>query len=239
MVKSNGYIPVRWICIAIVFALAELNLFAKSRPGNDTEHRKIGIETSVSTMGPGANLVCQWGSDWFLRAGFENIRFVFPFSFEENDISYEADLKYRSGSVSLLTEWYFTRSVYLAGGVAYNLFHPQINGNASKDWQYGDIIIPADEIGEFSMLVSPSLRLSPYLGAGIGRNLSRDKRFSFHFEIGSYFQGSPQVDIAASGLLAPTADESHKQKEILEKQFKAYYLYPVIKLGISFVLVKL
>ncbi len=190
-------------------------------------------------MGFGANVVYQFHPRLALRAGYENISFAYPFDFEENDISYEADLNYKSGTISLLADYYFARSLYLSAGCAYNLFHPEINGNASKDWQYGDIIIPAEEIGEFSALISPSFRLSPYLGLGIGRNISLKKRFSFNFEIGTYYQGSPKVEITATGLLSPTADESHKQKETLEKQFKSFYLYPLVKMGISFVLIKM
>lgn len=236
------YTSISSIIVAVILMTAGTDIAAQFRPEKDSiiDHtQKIAVETSLSTMGLGVNLVYQFHPRITLRAGYENIGFAYPFNFEENDISYKADLNYKSGTISLLADYFLARFVYLSAGCAYNLFHPEINGNAAKDWQYGDIIIPAEEIGEFSALISPSLRLSPYLGLGIGRNISLKKRFSFNFEIGTYYQGPPKIEINATGLLSPTADESHRQKEILQKQFKSFYLYPLFKLGVSYVLIKM
>jgi hypothetical protein len=199
----------------------------------------VAMEASVSTMGPGVSFIYRFHRDWALRAGYENIRFTWPFNFEENDIHYDADLRYKSGSVSLLADWHLSRHFFISGGCAYNFFQPGVEGFASRDWNYGDIVIPAADIGEFTIRSSPSLRFSPYLGAGIGHRAGPEKRISFLFEVGTYYQGPPELELSATGLLSPTADPSHKQKEILEKQFRNFYLYPVIKFAVSFVLKKM
>jgi hypothetical protein len=45
--------------------------------------------------------------------------------------------------------------------------------------------------------------------------------------------GAPQIDIAATGLIAPTADPAHGQEEKLENQISQYKFYPVFKLNLS------
>ncbi len=190
-------------------------------------------------MGVGGNLVFQFTPRMAFRAGYETLSFDYPFSFEENDISYQAELDYKTGVISLLADYYLTRSLYLTAGCGYNRFRPAVTGVASDAWQYGDISIPPDQIGEFLFSVKPSRTLSPYLGAGVGRNAGLKKNLAFTFEIGAYYQGAPDIAIEATGLLAPTADESHKQKELLERQFSAYTFYPFVKLGLSLVLFKL
>jgi len=48
-----------------------------------------------------------------------------------------------------------------------------------------------------------------------------------------YYLGAPNVEIEASGLLAPTADPVHGQKELLERQLSQYKFYPVIKINFA------
>jgi hypothetical protein len=45
--------------------------------------------------------------------------------------------------------------------------------------------------------------------------------------------GAPQIEIEASGLIAPTADPAHGQKEKLEQQINQYKFYPVLKMGLA------
>ena len=45
--------------------------------------------------------------------------------------------------------------------------------------------------------------------------------------------GAPQVDIEATGLIAPTADPALGQEEMLEYQIEQYKFYPVLKMGIA------
>ena len=227
-----------------VLCMLASGILPAAKAGSSRDSRSTGIpavamEASVSTMGPGASFIYRFHRDWALRAGYENIRFTWPFSFDENDIHYDADLKYKSGSVSLLADWHLSRHFFISGGCAYNFFQPRIEGFASRDWNYGDIVIPAGDIGKYTIRSTPSLRLSPYLGAGIGHRAGPEKRISLHFEVGTYYQGPPELELSATGLLSPTADPSHKQKEILEKQFRNFYLYPVVKLAVSFVLKKM
>ena len=199
---------------------------------------KLSLGASLSTSGPGLSLAVSLANPLLIRLGAEYLSFQYPFTFEENDISYAADLKFRAGNFSFMGDYYYYRSLFISAGAGFNLFRPEVDGAAAADWKYGDITIPAAEIGEFHFNVAPSWRVSPYLGAGIGRKFSRRGRVAFSAEAGVFYLGPPEVEIDATGLLAPTASEEHRQKERLEAQFSSWRLYPVVKMGLSFLLTK-
>ncbi len=230
----------RTLFLAVLFAVCHV---AIAQPPEEEEiipkvHPRIAAGPTLSTMGYGGNFIFQINPRVGIRAGYETLTFRYPFSFDENDISYDAEMNYHSGGFSLLADYYLFRSLYLSAGCAYNLFNPVITGMASDEWQYGDITIPPGKIGEFTFSVTPSLQFSPYLGLGLGRNTGLKKNLAFNVEIGAYYQGPPDIEIEASGLLAPTAEESHNQRERLEKQFSAYTFYPFVKMGLTLVLFK-
>lgn len=168
-----------------------------------------------------------------LKAGYETLALKTGFEFNEDDISYDATVNYKTGGLSLLADYNFIRHLYLSGGVVFSSFNPQVKGHSVSDVQYGDIVIPAEKVGDFSISFSPELKVSPYLGVGWRSFIGKNKRVVFSMGAGMYYMGSPQVDIEATGLLAPTADPIHGQKELLEKQLEQYKFYPVVKLNLA------
>ncbi len=204
----------------------------------ETGNSKVALGASLSTAGPGLNLVFGVTKPLSVRIGFEQMVIGVPFSFEENNIDYDADLDFRAGSISLLADFHFFRSLFVSAGAGYNLFKPSINGVAASDWKYGDIYIPAEDIGEFFFEIEPTHRISPYLGLGIGHKLSRKGRVALSMEAGAFYQGPPKIGIKATGLLAPTAEDAHQHGRLLENQLDSWRIYPVLKIGLSFLLTK-
>jgi len=228
--------------IFIILLLSLSSVIVNGKNGesrfSDNRHTGAALGASLSTAGPGLNFILAFGQPLLFRVGFEYLAFSYPFSFEENDIGYDAGLNYRGGNISLLADYYVYRALFVSGGAGFNLFKPRINGTAAEDWKYGDIFIPAKDIGDFVFEVNPSWRLSPYLGLGIGRKISRKGRLAFSLEAGAFYMGPPKLSIEATGLLAPTASDEHRQKEMLESHFSSWRFYPVVKTGLSFLLTK-
>lgn len=233
------FLLVLLLCTTAVTAQEEAYFGRESTKPDKTVLNQANGKISVSTMGAGATLSLAVNKSLVLKGGFEYIAFTVPVTFDENNIDYTADLDYNTGNLSLLLDWYVTRTLYLTGGCGYNLFKPHFAGKASDDWKYGDIYIPKEEIGDFRFTVTPSVKISPYFGAGIGRFAGTRKNVTFSLEAGAYYQGEPDISIISSGLLSPTSDRSHQHKELLERQFSIYNFYPVIKMGLSFVLFKM
>jgi hypothetical protein len=112
----------------------------------------------------------------------------------------------------------------------FNSFNPKITGYAASGLEYGDIIIPPSMVGDFEFTIEPQLKVSPYGSVGFRSFFGKNKRVVLNTELGMYYMGSPEINIEASGLLAPTADPAHGQKETLENQVEQYKFYPVLKL---------
>lgn len=197
------------------------------------EQKGLYAGAMASTNGPGLSLGYILSPGITLRGGVETLKFGYDFSFEENDMSYDANLDYKTGAVFLVADLFFTSRLCFSGGFALNSFNPRVVGQAGSDLEYGDISIPASKVGDFAIAVEPSMKVSPYAGAGFRHFFGKNKRVYYNFETGVYYMGAPQFDIMASGLLAPTADPAHGKKEYLENQFNAYKIYPLVKLHIG------
>lgn len=191
------------------------------------------IGSHASTNGWGFNARYAF-NDWFsLKTGYETLSLSTGFSFEEYDVSYEANLDYKTGGILMLADFSYVKNLYISAGAVLNAFNPEIEGFATSDYRYGDIVISAEDIGGFKFSVGPALKVSPYIGAGYQAFLGKMERFVFNFETGIYYMGSPDIEIEASGLIAPTADPAHGQEKYLEYQFESYRIYPVVKFNMA------
>lgn len=193
----------------------------------------FGISAKASTMGFGGDAIARFNDRMAVRAGLDMIGYERSFLFSESDIDYEALLQLKTGSLSAVFDYYIARGVFVTGGIGLNRFNVNTSGHAASDMVYGDISIPPEKIGSFLFEVRPGLRMSPYLGIGFGRSLSLDNRVGFAVELGTYYQGSPDVSIQTDGLLSPTSNPDHGQKELFERQLSQYYLYPVLRISLS------
>ncbi len=187
----------------------------------------------AATSGLGINIRYIFNERITLKTGIETLNYSRNFSFEESNISYLADLSYKTGGIFLIGEYYYTKHLYFSAGAATNSLNPRVEGKALNGIEYGDIIIPASKVGEFKFNLEPSVNISPYAGIGFRKFFGRSKRVTYNFETGLYYLGSPEVNIEATGLLAPTADPAHGKKELLEDQLEQYKWYPVVKMNLA------
>jgi len=228
----------KWIfSITIVLILTGFfSAKATEKPSKDeTEINPIGFYAGgqASTNGFGFNFKYILNKRFTFKAGYETLGFNRSFSFNENNIDFAADLDYTTGGLFLLTDLFYTKKLYISGGVIANKFQPEVLGYAISDMQYGDITIPASDVGNFKFYFEPELKASPYLAVGFRNFLGKSKRVSCNFETGMYYMGSPNVIIETTGLLEPTSNEVHGQKKFLEEQFSAYKYYPIVKFDIA------
>ncbi|MFA5816978.1 MAG: hypothetical protein WC865_15330 [Bacteroidales bacterium] len=197
----------------------------------------IGLAIKASTNGLGGDAVYNFHKRMSIRLGFEQLGAKTDFIFEENAVTYAANVSFKTGSISLLFDYYLADHVFLSAGAGWNLFHAAIDGEAISFLQFGDIRIPKEKIGTFNFQVDPSLKISPYAGIGFGRTLGLKKKVGFAFELGGFYQGSPDITIISSGLLSPTSNPDQQQAEKLERQINQYSIYPVVKLSLSYKIV--
>ncbi|HOO83123.1 MAG TPA: hypothetical protein PLS94_01050 [Prolixibacteraceae bacterium] len=199
--------------------------------------QNFGIAIKGSTTGYGGDLVFQFHEKMSARIGVDHMKLSFPFEFKQDGIDYSANATNRTGTILTLYDYHIAKYVFASAGVGFNNFNINASGAANSSLPWGDIEIPAEKIGTFVFDIKPKMRLSPYLGLGIGRTLGLYKLVGFSFEAGTFFQGAPDISIESDGLLAPTSDPDHGQETLIEGQLKQYYLYPVLKLNLSFKIV--
>jgi hypothetical protein len=198
----------------------------------------LGVAIKASTMGFGGDVALGLNKNMDVRLGFDMMGFSYDFTFEETGINYSAIAAVKTGSITALFDYYIGNSIFIAAGAGYNMFNTNVSGHSTGGFPYGDITITDEKIGDFKFGISPGLKISPYLGIGFGRALGSEKNFSVAFEIGTYYQGKPDINIESTGLLAPTSDPDLGQELYLEHQINQYYLYPVLKLSLSYRLFK-
>jgi len=216
----NGLVP----------AVAQKNEVAEQSVVNTSGFYAGG---QASTNGLGLNIKYIANKNFTFKAGYETLSLNHAFSFSEDEMDFAADLDYTTGGLFLLADWFYTKSLYISGGAIINKFQPEVAGYAVSDLQYGDITIPAEDVGEFNFYFEPEIKTSPYLAVGFRKFFGKSKRVSYNFETGLYYIGSPEVTIETTGLLKPTSDEAHNQKQILEEQFSVYKYYPIAKFDIA------
>ncbi|MCF8363493.1 MAG: hypothetical protein K9G70_12815 [Prolixibacteraceae bacterium] len=213
------------ILTIITFSLISISLLSQDKG--------IGVAIKSSTMGIGGDVVYKFHKRMSARVGYDYFRVTRPVSFDQSDVSYDGNVNVRMGSLSALYDYYIIPSIHFTAGLALNRFNIGFNGEATSSYTLGDLEIPAEQIGEFKFDVGPGLPVSPYLGVGFGKTLG-DKLVGFNFEIGTYYQGAPDVSIHSTGLTGPTSKPEHEQAELFESQISQYYLYPVIRGSVSF-----
>ena len=206
-------------------------------PAQETFSPGVGVAIKASTNGLGADAVYNFNKKMSIRLGFEKLGFKTDFNFDEQNVTYAANVHYKTGSISLLFDYYLADHIFLSAGAGWNLFRTIVDGKAASYLQFGDIRIPQEDIGTFNFQVDPSLKVSPYLGIGFGRTLGLKKKVGAAFELGGFYQGPPDITIRSSGLLSPTSNPDHKQDVRLEKQINQYRIYPVLKVSLSYKIV--
>lgn len=207
----------------------ENNHLTNSATGNEG----LYLGAQISTNGWGVDVRYVFNKTFTLKSGFETLNITSDMDFSEGEIDYEVELDYKTGGIFLMADFNYTKNLYIALGASLNSLNPKIKGVAASDLQYGDIVIPASKVGGFVFTLTPSMNISPYAGAGFRGFIGKKERVVCFVETGFYYLGAPDIEIEATGLLAPTADPVHGQKEVLENQFSQYKFYPVLKFSLA------
>ena len=230
MKKFALFISFTILLVATFSAIAHENDSIKNA---NVQYKGMYIGAQASTNGWGFDARYIFNKTITVKVGFEKLYFSTSLDYSEGDIEYDASLDYKTGGISLMADINYTKNLYISAGAALNSLNPEIKGVAVSEMQYGDITIPASMVGDFVFTLTPSMDISPYLGAGFRSFIGSKERVIFSFETGVYYLGAPNVEIEATGLLAPTADPAHGQKELLESQLSQYKFYPVIKINLA------
>ncbi|MBU1008700.1 MAG: hypothetical protein KKD74_01070 [Bacteroidetes bacterium] len=190
----------------------------------------MAIGLRASSFGPGGEIIAAVTPKIHLRLG--GSYFSFAYQQTSDALNITGDNTLTLGSVSLIANWQFLKSLYLSAGAIYNMNKNNLVGYSTESFKIGAITVSPEQIGELSYTIKSGMPVAPYIGLGIGRTISANGVVSFAIEGGIVYQGSPKVELTATGMLSPTA--SDEQRQLLEHNVASMTIYPMVAAQLSF-----
>lgn len=185
----------------------------------------------VNTLGISAEGVRSFGPNFNARLGIA----FFSYSADGGGGTGD-DYKYAGTldlfSISALADYFpWERGFRISAGFLINLNKASAEMTPTKTYTVGGDLYTPDKLGIMNADVDFN-KVAPYIGIGFGNPTAGDKGLGFTFDIGTIYQGSPNVDLSATGLIAPSA--SPEQEATIEDNLSWFKWYPVVSFGLTY-----
>ena len=201
-----------------------------SKEFQDESRFGMGAGLKLSTFGPGVEIIAAFSSKLHLRLGGTFMDYTYHHNDKNIDVNGSAEA--HLSSVSLFANYHLGRVFFVSGGLLYNMNKISLDGYYNKSLNLGAMEISPEKIGTVDLKLKPGSSMTPYVGIGLGRSLSKNKIVSFVFEAGAAFHGSPKVELVATGMLEPTGSE--EQRQLLQDNLSGFNIYPMLNFQLSF-----
>ena len=193
----------------------------------------VAISPNFSTLGIGADLAVRVTPMLTFRVGGN----TFPFSTTgtEGDIEYDIDVTLLSGKF-LIDVHPFSGFFHISAGALVNGNKADLTALSASTYTIGDVSFPASLVGNLTGTVDFN-GFAPYVGFGWGNPFASSGNWSFRFEGGVVFQGSPNVALAADGPISSNPlflNELEKERQKVEDDIDEYQYYPVLSLSVCY-----
>ncbi len=192
-----------------------------------------GVGAKASTDGIGLEAVKSISSRLNIRLGFSRLRIPYTLDTTLQGITLraEADLKFRG--INLTADYYLVKNwLHLSAGIMQNGQKYSVKVTPLSPFPYGDVDIPATELGTVEAIITPGIIFSPYVGLGFGNTLPVKHRFSFNFEIGTLYHGAPKFDLLATNMLSPMASENNIKA--INSALAQFRWYPMVCFQVNY-----
>ena len=192
---------------------------------------KFAIALNGSTLGGGLEIARNLSQHFNLRlrGNILSIKdFVQEIEVDDANLNVTADTRFLEFDLSLEYLPFQTSSFKVIGGAAH-FSDGKTNALATYDgiFEYGEIMLGPKEIGDLELTLDYN-GFAPYLGLGFGRAIPKNK-IGVSFEAGSFYLPAPHVNITATGMLAPTTN----QTVLLQEDIRDYRWFPFLNLRLS------
>ncbi len=190
------------------------------------------VSFKVSTLGGGIEAEKTFTDATGARVGVNY--FTGDYSATIDNIDYDVDLHLMT--VSAILNWHpFKGDFRISGGAMYNDNHIDITAEPSVSYDIGDTTYTASDVGTLEGKVKFN-EIVPYIGIGWDTSFGKSNRLGLLVDLGVIYQGSPDVELTATGLAGNQAFESDIQAEEdkLQDELDQYEYYPVIGVGLSY-----
>lgn len=193
----------------------------------------VALGAKLSTLGMGLELTKSFSDNINGRIGFNTWSTEQTGTEDEVDYNIEIDLQ----TVGAMVDWYaFSGSFRVSGGLLSNGNEINMTGVSNATYQIGDETYNASQVGTLTGVINFQ-STAPYFGIGWGNPVAKEKGFGFTFDVGVMFQGSPEVELNATGTLANNAAflaELDQEEANLQSDLDDFKYWPVVALGVSY-----
>lgn len=218
---------------SIIIFLAGILCFLVFGGSGYADSGRFAVAGKLSTLGVGVEITTYMTSNINLRFGVN--AFSYDYSGKESDVKYDFDLDLLSGSV--LLDWHpFHGGFRLSGGGMINQNELNMEAKPTISYTIGTKTYTFSEVGTLTGKMDFD-KIAPYAGIGWGNAVGKGKRWGLTLDLGVIFQGSPDIDLVANGLLASDPSfqaDLAKEKQDLEDDLDEFEYYPVIAFGITY-----
>ncbi|MDP6780108.1 MAG: hypothetical protein QGI83_25360 [Candidatus Latescibacteria bacterium] len=192
----------------------------------------VGVTVKAGTLGIGAEVTKSIVPTVNVRVG--GSYFTYGFDGTEGDVSYDLDLKLKS--FNLLVDFHpiLGRGLRLSAGMVLNSNGVDMVSRPTASYDIGGTTYTATDVGTIHGAVDFK-SFAPYVGIGWGN--AAGGRWGIAFDLGLALQGSPQVDLSATGPIASDAQflaELRQEESQVQDDISGFKYYPVVSLGLSF-----
>jgi hypothetical protein len=219
-------------CWVIVFAaILSFSLtvvaIAEEKPGSGW-----ALDAKVGTLGIGADVsrsIVPRLLNMRVGASF----FSYSTDFDEEGISYNADLKL--GAVPIALDVFPFRNWFrLGGGVLINL--NEVTGTAQATngtVTIGDTKYNLADLGQVQGKVKFN-RAAPYFGLGFNNPIKKKGHLGFFADLGVMYHGNPFISLTTAKTVPNLQANIDKQVAKTNEDLKRFTLFPIIQFGISY-----
>lgn len=193
----------------------------------------LAVTAKAGTLGLGLEFSGGFNSYLNARAGINY--FDYDFSEEYENIEYDMELELRSAAG--LLDWHPAGGSFrLTSGMLFNENELAAEAKPDGTYEIGDTEYPAALVGDLTGDIDFDA-YAPYVGLGWATEHGSDGGFGLSVDLGVAYQGSPDVELAASGPISVDpgfqADLAAEQKALAD-DLEDYKYYPVVAVGFNY-----
>lgn len=195
---------------------------------NFTNNSSVSIFGGVTGLGLELSYLAVPSSRIYLRGGISHIGYSKLYNFEYNSRSFiKIDPNIKLGIVYLGLDYlpFKKSSLYLTTGVGYtHNVSTAIVANTTTGLDISGTFISGEDFGNINFEIKWN-KIVPFVGIGIGRAVPK-KRVGVSAELGSYYIGSPKLQMEYTGILEITNIDEALPK--IEKNMAGYAFLPYL-----------
>lgn len=197
---------------------------------SSTYAQEWATSLKISTLGGNVEVYRSFGDQFNAHLGFNYFSLEQEMTGEED---FDATFSVGLMSISALGDYFpFSASSFrITGGLIFNLNKIDATLTPNEEYEVGGDVYTPEDLGNLNASISFNA-VAPYLGLGFGNPTGGDSGLGFTFDIGTMYQGGSIVDLTATGLLGPSAEEDQEQQ--FEDNLAWFKWYPIISLGLTY-----